>query len=961
MKARVHAHRQRGPSAVRQLAGLIALGLGLACAQAGTMVEFTEGTSLALDLSPDGTRLAMDLQGIVWILPTTGGAATPLTHPLWQARHPRWTRDGTALVFSALHPDARNLWLVPADGGPPRQLTEGPWSDRDPAVHPDGEHVVFVSDRSGSDDLWRLRISDGQLEQLSFHRSREAQPAISPDGQRIAYVSEDAEGHHLRLRGAGSAQATLLSSPHPLAAPSWRADGSLLMLVREREGRGEKMLVLVGDEATLKPATWGEQVAPQPAVWPAREFFLYSADGLIKRRRLGSRRAEVVPFFAVTSLPDTLQAPAPAIPDGPERSPVRGARAPRIAPDGEAVAVTALGRLWRVDRRGEAIALAGDERLLPLDPAWSPAGDRLAFVAETPGGSILQLVSREGGEPRTLARLAGQAQLPNFSPTGDLIALLVAPDPEGTATDVVVVDTRSGEATTLVTGLEAPGRPEWVHGQRLLLATSAEAQGPATGPAVITVVDLPLGRRSLLPGMPLPGLGPRGHDGPAASPDGRRLAFIRDGRLWVAELDATGESVQTARPVGDTPAASPSWTADNHRILFLHGSDLRLLDLRSGDVTPWPVTLDHRPYPGDPLWVLRARRLYDPAAGGYVADRDIFIEGQRIVAVVPRDQRAMPERVVEAGDLAVLPGLIDSHARSSAAAGADLGRNLLAHGVTTVREPATEPYTALERRESWASGQRLGPRLLHGGAVLDGVHARRSQTIALRSAEQVALEVERARLLGQHFILSGDGLPGEQLLELVHLATAAGIRVATTDVAATAFSGAAAVEGLDPGGRGATSQLTAGGTDLARLAARSGLALSPLLNQAGHTDESRQRARLASRHATLTTIAGGGGLITAGSGAITRPAGAGLHAEIALLAASPLGSAAALRAATLDAAWALGLAGSLGSVAEGKLADLILVEGDPLANPADLARIRAVISGGRYLPVDLLRSPAAVP
>ena len=79
--------------------------------------------------------------------------------------------------------------------------------------------------------------------------------------------------------------------------------------------------------------------------------------------------------------------------------------------------------------------------------------------------------------------------------------------------------------------------------------------------------------------------------------------------------------------------------------------------------------------------------------------------------------------------------------------------------------------------------------------------------------------------------------------------------------------------------------------------------------------------------------------------------GAGLHRELHLLAESGLTPAQAIRAATLDAARFLadGKEPDFGVVAEGKRADLLLVDGDPTQDLDALARIRAVIKGGVVL------------
>ncbi|MEO6444007.1 MAG: amidohydrolase family protein [Gemmatimonadaceae bacterium] len=77
-------------------------------------------------------------------------------------------------------------------------------------------------------------------------------------------------------------------------------------------------------------------------------------------------------------------------------------------------------------------------------------------------------------------------------------------------------------------------------------------------------------------------------------------------------------------------------------------------------------------------------------------------------------------------------------------------------------------------------------------------------------------------------------------------------------------------------------------------------------------------------------------------------AGHALHHELALLVEAGLSPLAALQAATLNPARFLGATDSLGTVAAGKVADLVLLDADPLADIRNTRRIRAVIVNGRY-------------
>jgi imidazolonepropionase-like amidohydrolase len=126
----------------------------------------------------------------------------------------------------------------------------------------------------------------------------------------------------------------------------------------------------------------------------------------------------------------------------------------------------------------------------------------------------------------------------------------------------------------------------------------------------------------------------------------------------------------------------------------------------------------------------------------------------------------------------------------------------------------------------------------------------------------------------------------------------------------------------------------------------------------------RQRMRWYERKQDIVGMAAEEGVpILAGSdtpNAFVFP-GFGLHEEMQLLVESGLTSLEALQAATINPARFLGAADSLGAVNEGKLADLVLLEANPLEDITNTQRIRAVIVDGRlYHRVELDRLLAEV-
>ena len=91
------------------------------------------------------------------------------------------------------------------------------------------------------------------------------------------------------------------------------------------------------------------------------------------------------------------------------------------------------------------------------------------------------------------------------------------------------------------------------------------------------------------------------------------------------------------------------------------------------------------------------------------------------------------------------------------------------------------------------------------------------------------------------------------------------------------------------------------------------------------------------------------------------PAGLALQGELIARAAAGLQPAQILRAAGVNAAAALGVDPYLGRVAVGAVADLLFVDGDPLADVGDAIRIVAVVRNGRFFSIAGLLERAAEP
>jgi Tol biopolymer transport system component/DNA-binding winged helix-turn-helix (wHTH) protein len=145
--------------------------------------------------SPDGQFVAYVAfpEGILWKANRDGSNRMQLSEPPMEVFMPRWSPDGTQILFSDLTSRVE-AYIVPARGGSPRKvLPESAGVQSDPDWSPDGHKIVFGSSFGGQDPKSVIRIFDldsGQITVIPGSAGM-TDPRWSPDGRSIAANSFD--------------------------------------------------------------------------------------------------------------------------------------------------------------------------------------------------------------------------------------------------------------------------------------------------------------------------------------------------------------------------------------------------------------------------------------------------------------------------------------------------------------------------------------------------------------------------------------------------------------------------------------------------------------------------------------------------------------------------------------------------------------------------------------------------
>ncbi|NIJ54742.1 amidohydrolase family protein [Dyadobacter arcticus] len=987
--------------------GLVGLNINTTAANTRTdslKVTLTEGTNIAIALSPDKKTIAMDLQGTIFTIPVSGSNAKALTDELGDCRQPVWSPDGSKITFQAFWDGNFHIYSVDKNGGAPVQLTFGTFDDREPYWSPDGKKLVFSSDRSGNYDIWQLEPESGKLTQLTHDQGNDYFPAFSPDGSRLSYVSErtSAPGIYMMetsLREASGKEKLFLTTTGKLGAPMWHPSKPKIIFHNFIEGK------TVLDMATLGGGEWitlsepDEDVFPFKVSWLSDTEYLYASDGKIVRKKLGEKQGSAVPFQVQMTLGRTPYKTKIYDFNAKTNRPVKGIRGPVVSPDGKSIAFTALGDLYILKKGSDIPFPITNDEFIEIDPAWSTDGKRLAYLSDRKGNMDLYCRDFVSGKDTLLLDAPDALTLPSFSADGTQIAYYQKDPSVFGRFAMKVIDIASGKSTNLYEPIFDGSQPSWSPDGKYVVVSSLVPYSTRYREGVSKFLIISTKDKSFRYTTPANErtLSTRGKNGPYWSPDGSKFAFSMDGVLWIVAVNEKGDLLAAPRRLTNELAENPSWTGDSKSIVFMATDVLKKVSVLSGATETIQMSLNYMVKQPIGKYVIHAGKLFNGKTDGYQRNVDVFIERNRIVKIEPH-KAGRTGKLIDASTKTVIPGLIEMHTHQSATAGEQLGRLWLGYGITTTRETGGDPYDVIERKESWASGRRIGPRNFYTGGILDGSRIYYGMNVGNVAGAQLELELEKAKRLEFDMIKTYVRMPDVMQQRITSFAHSIGIPVSSHEIYPAMRYGVDAVEHI-----GATSRrgyspklstMNKSYQDVTELLIKSGMNITPTASLQGGMsmlvnkdaaffnhkqfaafyspailDQVKEQTALRSKinpaflttfsniQKTIKTMVDRGGHVTPGTDSPIIHPGISYHAELQSWVDGGVTPFQTLRSATLYAAEALGVSKDLGTLESGKLADMVIVDGDPLKNIKDVLNVQTVIRNGEVFAIeDILKN-----
>jgi len=929
--------------------------------------------------SPDGKRISFgsDAGGgdNIWMMNRDGSNPKQITKEDFRLlNNAVWMPDGNYIVARKHFTSTRSLgagelWMYHISGGEGIMLTKRKNNQQDlgePCVSPDGKYVYYSEDmypggffqynKNPNDQIYvikRYQFEKGEIETVTGGTGGAQRPQVSKDGKTLAFVKRVREKSVLYLRNLETGE-------------EWPVYDKLSKDQQEAW------------------AIFG--VYPNFQWLDAKNVILW-AQGKIWKLDVTTSQATNIPFTVKCKhkIYDALRFPVEV---APEKFTSKAIRNAVTSPDEKYILFHSVGYLWKKELPdGAPVRLTSNSSDFESEPSFSPDGKEIAYVTwnDEQSGAIWKMTLADKKATK-LSPEKGIYRTPHYSPDGKWI---VYQKEDGNSQQgntfclkpgIYIIPATGGKGTLISKeGFD----PYFTKDGKRLFFTSEEGEGHALKSCDLNGKDVRTHFTSKYTNSFIP------------SPDNNWIAYRELYKVYVAAFPSTGKTEDLSAKTSSVPVAqlakdagySIHWSADGKKVHWTLGDEYFSSELgnRFGFLKDLPDSLLKMDTAGIKVNLtlasdkpkgtiaFKGARIITMNNGSEVIENGtIVVTENKIADIGPADKVQIPAgaKIMDVSGKTIMPGIVDVHAHAGHfRSGLTTQKHWpyyanLAYGVTTSHDPSSNTEFVFSLAELVRSGTIVGPRVHSTGTILYGADG--DFKAVINSLADAKSAVTRTKAFGAFSVKSYNQPRREQRQQVITAARQLQIMV-VPEGGSTFFYNLTHV--LD-GHTGVEHNLPIVPLydDVVKLWSASKTQYTPTLivNYGSINGENYwyqhtnvwEKERLLkftpreiidsrSRHRTMIPEGEytNGHILTSQSckkladagvkvnlGAHGQLQGLGAHWELWMLQQGGMTTMQALQCATINGATYIGMDKEIGSLEKGKLADLIIMEKNPLEN-----------------------------
>ncbi len=941
--------------------------------------------------SPNGKYISYtsDKSGAdnIWIMDREGNNKKQITKETFRLLNNATWMPNSEYVIARKHftgtrsLGAGEMWMYSIYGGEGVQLTKRKNDQQDagePNVSPDGNFLYFSEDVSPGPNfeyskdpngliyaIRQLDLTNGKLTNLIAEQGGSTRPQISPDGKLMAYVKR------VRLKSALYVQNIKTGEEWPL----------------------------YDDLTHDQQETWAIfGVYPNFAWTPDSKRIIFYAKGKIRALDLSNFAVDEIPFEVNSqqtvqqSLHFDQQVFAPEFT-------AKMIRQLTTSPDGKTVVFNAAGYLYKKEMPNgvpERLTTGGD---FEFEPEFSIDGKFVIYTtwSDEFKGAIKR-TDLKTGKTISLTDEKGFYYAPSYSNKGDKIVFRKGVGNEtlgltyGRNTGIFIMGANGG-AKTLIT--ESGIKPTFNSDD-----TRIYFQGSDNGKKAFKSVDLNGGNERVL-------FTSQYANQFIPSPDGKWMAFTELFNAYITPMVTTGSALDLSANNKSIPLARVTkdagtylhWSADSKKLIWTLGEQIYNRDVKNTftfvdgapqvlpelDTVGISIGLRLKTDVPTGILALRGARIISMKGDEVIEEGTILLENNKIIALGKVDDVAIPAtaKIIDVNGKTIMPGIVDVHAHlRTSPDGISPQQDWsylanLAFGVTTSHDPSSNTEMVFSQSEMLKTGRLIGPRLYSTGSILYGADG--DFKVVINSLDDALSHLKRLKAVGAFSVKSYNQPRREQRQQILEAARQLKMEV-VPEGGSTYFTN---MNMINDGHTGIEHSIPVAPVykDVISLWNASNVAYTPTLIVAygGQWGENywydrtnvwenerllnftprsiidtRSRRRTTSEYGdyghievakAVKQIAEGG--TKTNLGAHGQIQGLGAHWELWMFVQGGMSPLQAIRSATLNGASYLGMNKEIGSLEVGKLADLLVLDANPLDDIRNSEKIKYVMVNGR--------------